>query len=206
MSNTPLHPIENNDPSWLWRAFCADDSVALGTLATQFYKPLLNYGLRQSSDRELLKDLIQELFLDLWTRRKTLLVPDDVKAYLLGAYRNKLFKEHSRSARVPQPTEVPVEKWGDEATPSIEESLIQEETVQHTFQRIQRLLATLPKRQQEVIYLHYYENLEADQIAEMMGIGRQSVYNLLSRTLKDLRSAWTAISVVTILLFVMMRG
>lgn len=68
----------------LWQQFGAGDAQALGALADQFYRPLLNYGLRLSPDRELLKDLLQELFMDLWARRQTLAQPDNVKAYLLG--------------------------------------------------------------------------------------------------------------------------
>lgn len=161
---------------------------------------LLNYGLRFSTDRELLKDLLQELFMELWTRRQ-MAQPDNVKAYLLGAFRNKIYKERSRSERLPTFSELPFEGGPDAVDASVESILIQAETHQHNHRRIQHLLSALPKRQQEVIYLHYYEGLEADQVATVMGIGRQGVYNLLSRTLKDLRAAWaTTAAFLTLLL------
>lgn len=185
-----MHPVDERTTPHLWRQFCAGDNQALGKLADQFYRPLLNYGLRLSTDRELLKDLLQELFTELWTRRQTLAQPDDVKAYLLGAFRNKIYKERLRAKRLPQFTDLSFE-GGDHAVDcSIEELLIQGETGRHNHQRIQHLLAALPKRQQEVIYLHFYEGLDANQVAAVMDIGRQSMYNLLSRTLKDLHTAW----------------
>lgn len=201
MSKPPLHPAAKTNPFHLWQQFCAGDSSALGALADQFYRPLLNYGLKLSTDREFLKDLIQELFLDLWTRRQAISPPDDIKAYLLGAFRNKIYKERIRSKRSPQLTDLPFDGEGCAADPSMEDSLIEGEVELYNQQRIQHLLTALPKRQQEVIYLHYYEGLDADQIAEIMNIGRQSVYNLLSRTLKDLRAAWVSLIVFVLALF-----
>lgn len=184
----------------LWQQFGAGDAQALGALANQFYRPLLNYGLRLSPDRELLKDLLQELFMDLWTRRQTLTPPDNVKAYLLGAFRNKIYKERSRIERLPTFNELPFEGGPDAVEASVESILIQAETHRYNHRRIQHLLSALPKRQQEVIYLHYYEGLEADQIATVMGIGRQGVYNLLSRTIKNLRAAWATTAAFALML------
>lgn len=116
--------------------------------------------------------------------------PDDVKAYLMGAFRNKIYKERLRTLRLPQPVELPFEGSPDLTDPTVEHLLILDETHQQNQRQIQRLLSSLPKRQQEIIYLHYYEGLEADQVAQVMDIGRQSVYNLLSRTLRQLRAAW----------------
>ena len=190
MNNPHLPSADDRTAAQLWQQFGAGDAQALGALANQFYRPLLNYGLRFSTDRELLRDLLQELFMDLWIRQQTLAQPENVKAYLLGAFRNKIYKERSRTERLPTFSELPFEGGPDAVDASVESVMIQTETHQHNHRRIQHLLSNLPKRQQEVIYLHYYEGLEADHIAAVMGIGRQGVYNLLSRTLKDLRAAW----------------
>lgn len=138
--------------------------------------------------------------MELWTRRQTLTPPDDVKAYLMGAFRNKIYKDRIQSNRLPQLTDLPFDGSDTTLSPSAEEALIQDETGQQIHQRIKHLLASLPKRQQEVIYLHFYEGLDADQIADVMGIGRQSVYNLLSRTLNDLRRAWSTAVVYALIL------
>ena len=55
--------------------------------------------------------------------------------------------------------------------------------------RIVELLNELPQRQKEVIYLHYFENMDYTQIAEVMGIRYQSVLNLTQKALQKLRSA-----------------
>ena len=185
------HSVDERPSAQLWQQFGAGDAQALGILADRFYRPLLNYGLRLSPNREMLRDLLQELFMELWTRRQTLTAPDDVKAYLLGAFRNKIYKEHVRVKRLLTFDELPFESGDGAVDLSMEAALIQEETRQHNHRRIQHLLTVLSKRQQEVIYLHYYEDLNANQVAAVMDISQQSVYNLLSRTLRDLRAAWS---------------
>ena len=54
--------------------------------------------------------------------------------------------------------------------------------------RVRRAIDGLPKRQQEVVFLKFYEGLENDQIAELMDINRQSVANLLYRALCTLKN------------------
>ena len=55
--------------------------------------------------------------------------------------------------------------------------------------KITELLNQLPKRQKEVIYLHYFEDMDYNQIAEIMSINYQSVLNLTQKALQKLRSA-----------------
>jgi DNA-directed RNA polymerase specialized sigma24 family protein len=52
---------------------------------------------------------------------------------------------------------------------------------------VRQLVARLSKRQQEVIYLRFYGDIEIEEIAEIMHLNRQSVYNLLHDALKELR-------------------
>jgi RNA polymerase sigma factor (sigma-70 family) len=52
---------------------------------------------------------------------------------------------------------------------------------------MRKVLANLSRRQQEVIYLRFYMDADTDEIAEIMSLNRQSVYNLLHDALRRLR-------------------
>jgi len=164
--------------------------MALGQIAEQFYPALLNYGLKINHDREQLRDILQELFLDLWAHRETLSMPANIKAYLFGAYRNKIYKARQRFDRSVECEELAFDSDAVDAEVPMDSFLIREETQTRYRLQVSRLIAKLSRRQQEVIFLHYYEEMDSDQIAEVMNISRQGVYNLLSRTLKELRKAW----------------
>ena len=49
----------------------------------------------------------------------------------------------------------------------------------------------MPKRQYEVLYLQYYQNLNREEIADIMGVKAQSVSNLTQSAFKSFRENWT---------------
>ena len=70
---------------------------------------------------------------------------------------------------------------------SIEHHLIREQTLRETATKFSDALNKLPKREKEIIYLRFYQNLEISEIVEVMEINSQSVYNLLHKALSHLR-------------------
>jgi RNA polymerase sigma factor (sigma-70 family) len=55
--------------------------------------------------------------------------------------------------------------------------------------KIKQCISQLSKRQQEIIYLRFYLNASANDIADIMQLNRQSVYNLLHDALNKLRQS-----------------
>lgn len=172
----------------LWQRFKAGDSAALGQLAQVHYRALYNYATKFSSDPDFIRDTIQELYLDLWERRAHLSETAFVKSYLLKALRHKLIKESIRLKRFQEPAQVMFD--GDQEDLPIESQIIADENSSFQSSRLKRVITSLSKRQQEIIYLRFYQNLDNADIAHIMGLGRQSVSNLLHRTLKEIREIW----------------
>ena len=109
-----------------------------------------------------------------------------VKPYFFTALRrqvlNQLRNLHLRELRIgalPRP----------DIDFSPEEIVVRNEEYLSLQAKIAVLLNELPKRQKEVIYLHYFEEMDYTQIAEIMGIHYQSVLNLTQKALQKLRSA-----------------
>jgi RNA polymerase sigma factor (sigma-70 family) len=180
--------LNNADPNVnLWLRFKSGDAVAFGKLAQIHYRALYNYATKFSSDSEFIRDCIQELYLELWERRAFLSETAFVKSYLLKALRHKLIKESIRLKRFKEPEEL---FDTDEADLSIEPLIIENEQLRHHIKRLNQIVSRLTKRQQEIIYLRFYQNLENEDIAEIMSVGRQSVANLLYRTIKEIKNLW----------------
>lgn len=53
---------------------------------------------------------------------------------------------------------------------------------------VEKLIATLPEREREVIRLRFYENLSQPEIAERIGVSQSYLSRVLRRTLVDLRA------------------
>ena len=173
----------------LWQRFKAGDRQAFGELAQMHYRSLYNYGLRLTRDSELIWDTIQDLYLELWDHRASVNDAVFVKTYLLKALRYKLLK----SLRSHQVANVEDESMLAQLSfdASVEQQIIEDESQREQLQHLRRLMATLSKRQQEILYLRFYQNLENHEIAQIMGLERQSVANLLHRTFKELRQHWS---------------
>lgn len=176
-------------PQELWQRFKAGDELAFGALAQVHYRSLYNYGLRLTPDSELVWDTIQDLLLELWDHRTTVGDAVFVKTYLLKALRYKLLKvishPSSTSLNEPAAAQLPFAE-------SVEQQIINDESQTEQTRLLHQLMAALSKRQQEVLYLRFYQNLDNHEIAQIMGLERQSVANLLHRTFKELRSQWSA--------------
>ena len=74
----------------LWESFKRDDSEALSCIYEQNVQLLFRYGKKFTSDNELVKDTIQDLFFDLIRTRKNLGSTDSIKFYLIASFRRKL--------------------------------------------------------------------------------------------------------------------
>ncbi|WP_128546185.1 RNA polymerase sigma factor [Larkinella soli] len=181
----------------LWAQFQEGDPAAFGCLIRKYYRPLFQYSTRFTRDRAQIEDCIQDCFLYLWEHRQGLSVPVSVKLYLLKSLRNRLLLEIKKASG----TATSTLSEADAETDNVEQWLIQEETGLEHLQRLKHLVARLPERQREALYLKYFEDLSNDQIAQVMGINRQSAANFLFRALGALREHWYQLPALLVCFF-----
>jgi RNA polymerase sigma factor (sigma-70 family) len=177
------------------------DKIALADLMDHYMDQLYNYGIRFTGDGALIEDCIQNLFISIWQRRDFLSTPQNLKSYLFSSIRRMI----CRKARYTK--KVPIISLSDNEAPafdfelSIEHTLIQQEESRIIAQKINELIAALPKRQKEIIYLKFFENLSREEIAEIMQITPQAVSNTLQKALKNMRSVNAAMALIVMIFF-----
>jgi len=175
----------------LWQQLKNSSELALGKLIKKYFNPLQNYGYKFIKNEAFVKDCVQEVFVEIWSRRNTITQPESVRAYLLSCVRKKILRESVRQ-KMNQESEIQdIENDLNFVEFSPELQIIEHESTEETTQKISKLLSSLPKRQREVVYLRYYQNLERDEIAQIMGISSQSVSNLLQVAFKTIRDNWS---------------
>ena len=174
----------------LWVAFKRGDRAAYGSLVKMFYKTLFSYGTKFSADTAVVEDCIQDLFLEIWQRREFLSDTEHVKFYLLKSLRRKIHHELDKlQSRQHDPLDdkQTLDFLGEF---SIETTLIEIETAELHQKKLHQILAKLTKREREVIYLKFYQEMDYEQIAGMMSINYQSVRNLIHTAIRELKKAW----------------
>lgn len=179
-----MHP-QYMDDVLLWKAFRSGDDRAFMTIFDRFSPAMFNYGCKIVWDREVVKDAIQELFIGIWQSRERLGDTDSIKFYLFKSLRRKLSKIKVKSPNNPG-TRNPNEGKG-ESSPSHEFVLIAEQASLEKREKVLAMLNLLTKRQQEALFLRYFEELNCDQIAAVMNVSKQAVYNLIHHALDELR-------------------
>lgn len=83
--------IHTLSDSLLWKRFLEGDSSAYSQIYNQTVQELFRYGLLYTSDRELVKDCIHDVFVKIYTNRAKLTPTDNIIAYLMVALKNTLF-------------------------------------------------------------------------------------------------------------------
>lgn len=190
----------------LWIQLKSGCELALAKLIKKYFNPLQNYGYKFVRDEDFVKDCVQEVFIEIWQRRDRLSLPDSVRAYLLSSVRKRVMREGVRQQIIKEDTPTDLENDWHFAELSHEWSLIEKESVVFLTEKVGNLLNRLPKRQREAIYLQFYQNLEREEIAQIMGINPQSVSNLLQTAFKLFRENWQGVYTVLYVQYLLVFG
>lgn len=169
----------------IWDNFRQGDKFALSQIYSHHSDLLFGYGMKFSSDRDLVKDTIQDLFIDLIHTRANLGPTDNIRFYLMRSFRRKLvqnLKQKSSEEQIGSFTLEPVVVF------SCEEDLIGRESKSQRDQLLYRCLNELNPRQREILYYRFSCNLEYSEICEIMSLKYDSARKLVFRALESLKS------------------
>lgn len=173
------------DDTQLWELLLQGDVSVLELLYQRNYDLLVNYGLRYTIDKELIKDCIHDVFVKLH-QSKALSFAACPRSYLVRALRNALLDKLSALNehivltefvfQIPDSTDLfeSVFRKGDEELELSKQLL---EAISH-----------LSDNQKNVLYLRFVKDFSYNEIAEVLEINVQSSMNVVSRSLKKLRT------------------
>ena len=165
-----------------WKDMVSGDETAFSFLFKKYYSSLHNFGKLYTSDSSLISDSIQDLFMDLWEKRKNLGSVHKVKSYLYGGFRNKLFQRFKKRIKKSVFKNTPDNNLDFGMSLSIEDKIIKTENNNEKVKKVKNIINLLPPKQKEVIYLKYYKGFDNQQISEVLEINYQSVKNHLYRS------------------------
>jgi RNA polymerase sigma factor (sigma-70 family) len=162
----------------------ADTTQVVSAVFNNYFNSLYNYALRLTQNKEIAKDSIQELFLRIWKNKIDLLSINNLKAYLFKGIRHQIINILELKCNRTEQADIE-ETFVVEFSP--EDYFINNQTEENTRKKIIHALNQLTKKQREVIYLRYFEELDYEDIARIMHINIQSVKNNLQRSYVPLK-------------------
>lgn len=168
----------------LWKRFLKGDDRAYTELYNLYIDDLFAYGMHFTTNRESVKDCIQEVFISLYKDRSKQRKVNNIKSYLFVSLKNELFDLFKKSVEYYQiETIEPV----FQTEYSVEDQYLKNEAASNNVARVKKLLQVLSPKQNEVIYYRYVEEMSYDEIGELMHMNNQSVRNLVHRSILKIR-------------------
>ncbi len=182
----PLGKEQSLDDIHLWQNVRRNNELAFSVLYRKYTKRLYNYGMHSCHDHDLVMDCLQELFSSIWEKRTNLSVVHSVSSYLFKSFRRLMTKKLNWRKRFLLSIESQPERAFEIILPV--ETLI--ESSEHEIaqnEKLKKCLSKLTKRQREAVFLKFYNDLNYSDIASILEIQVDSVYNIISKAIECLR-------------------
>lgn len=177
---------ETHSDFLLWKKFLEGDSNAYSQIYSQSAQSLFQYGLLFTSDRELIKDCIQDIFVKIYINRSSLVSTDNIIAYLTVALKNTLLNALKKEQTGLALDEVEEMKDVEVATP--ETLYINKEKEKEVEITVHSMMSRLTERQREIIYYRFMQEMSIDEISNLTNMNYPSVSNSIQRALGKIRS------------------
>ena len=165
-----------------------DDQSSYKELFKRYWSKLYTYAYNVLHDKDVCEDIIQEVFTDLWTRRKSLQV-ENVSAYLYQSVKFQIFKQFRQRKLIVNHS---YEYDNFISDNRIDESIEYEEL----HNRVENLISELPEQRRIIFKLSRNEELSNKEIASQLHISIQTVKNQISSALKSIRKSIMSISTI----------
>lgn len=174
------------NPSINWELIRIGDREEFLKLYQSYYQVLFTSGCYITTDKELIRDAIHQLFLRLWQSKEKLPAILHMKNYLIVALRHQLhaaIKESDKTISL-APDTIP-EAFLAEI--SYEEILINRAVEQERSTRVQLALAQLAPRYRQVIEMKFFQQKSYEEIASLTGQSMKTTYTYIHEALTTLR-------------------
>ena len=159
----------------------AGDQAAFDAIFRAHYAPLVRVVEAMLHRRDVAEEVVQEVMLELWRRRETLVVEESLRAYLFRAARNRALNSLRHDAIAKRAEPVVAE---DTVAPSGAHAQLVEEEIEVA---LRTAMNDLPDRCREVFELSRVHGLRYAEIATTLGISVKTVEAQMGKALRILR-------------------
>ena len=146
-----------------------------------YCQPLINFAFRFVYDRAIAENIVQDVFVKVWKKRKQLNPNANIKYYLYTAVKNESLK-YQRHNDVKQQYVKSIDQNEQLANPHEEDSNSKELGIS-----INDAISQLPEKARIIFQMNRFDQLTYKEIAKIQKISVKTVETHMSRALKFLR-------------------
>lgn len=163
----------------------------IASIYNRYVDDLSVYATYLGFDKETVMDAVHDVFCKLAADKNVLNSVENAKFYLFKALKNRLYdiyrsrKEYINFTSSEITNELPFN-----LKVNMEDDFIHAEEGAIIRQQIEKMLASLTKRQREIIYLRYVQEYDYQQISDLMNISVHGCHKLASKAMQNLREKY----------------
>ena len=178
-----MTPLNLHEKKLLDRLYKGDPK-ALEEIYQRYAQQLYAYALQLCQDSHTAQDLLQELMLKIWMGRKKLNLHTGLRPYLYKT----IYRQFQDSNKQKYRQLLHLEQLRLEAHLEIDDTPAMQNTSQ--YQKLQKQIAKLPPRAQEILRLHKWEQLTHSEIAQYLNLSPRTVENHIRNAMRLLRKGF----------------
>ncbi|MCG6915067.1 RNA polymerase sigma-70 factor [bacterium BMS3Abin03] len=164
------------------------DKTSFDQIYRQYWSKLYIYAFNVLKEKEICEDIIEEIFIDLWTKKDDIRI-SDLNSYLYQSVKYQIFNHFRRSKYKNQL----LLKLDLMSTQYQIDELYEKKELKA---QIKRLISRLPKQRRLIFQMSRYDGFSNKEISENLNISLQTVKNQISKSLKFIRRSLKNISLL----------
>ncbi|NOY94808.1 MAG: sigma-70 family RNA polymerase sigma factor [Chlorobi bacterium] len=169
----------------IWNDFKNGSSPAFEKIYYKYIDVLYRYGSKITRDKDIVKDCIQQLFLELYSSRKNLANPTNLEFYLLKALKRIII--HRINNDMKQGHLLGTDPLTFNVEFDFDDEISKSERQESKIQLLKDALRSLSSKKKELLFLKFYSELKNDQIASILGMKPGTVQKQIYRILIQLQ-------------------
>lgn len=162
----------------LWENIQKGDVKALNKLHTLYFYQMCLFAKKTVHDNQLVENIVSDCFIKLWENRKKIHIKTSLKSYLYRVLRNQII-DHFRGKQekaelLEELPDIPNEVEFDE---------------QQRYAKLYKTISKLPEQRKIILELAVFDSLSYQQIADKLGITKNTVKTQMARAYRFLKEA-----------------
>ena len=178
--------MNENDLKVLIEKVKGGDRESFNQLFRRYYSPLVRFCIRFVADADQAAEIVQDLFVKLWTNREKLTVNTSFESYMLRSVRNAAITYINKERAHAETNE---RIYVDESDANDPSETLQSNNLESSYREV---LAHMPEKRREVFLASRFDGLKYAEIAEKLGMSQKTVEAHMSAAIKQLREGLKA--------------
>lgn len=177
----PIILMDTNELHSLVERMKGGDRESFNALFRRYYKPLMRFCFRFVADEDVAAEIMQDLFVKLWTGRDKLKITTSFESYLTSAVRNAAYTYINTQRAHNEAHAMMYTGESDETDPSDQ---LQSNNLEEKYRKV---LAAMPEKRREVFLASRFDGLKYAEIAKKFDLSQKTVEAHMMAAIKQLR-------------------